>query len=107
MSTWDEAPKSTQAVFDCVKVAAREMCTMACAKIAEAIGGTETRAPAPVSLTKALGYVRDHIRRKRASTGLVAQAVNGAAGPEEAAADDDEAVISRASVLSSIAYPWE
>jgi hypothetical protein len=104
MSTWNDAPKNTQAILDSLKVAARDMCSSTCAKIADAIGAAEKRTAAPVGLSKALGYVRDHIRRKRASTGLVAQAVNGEiAAPDE----DDEAVLSRASVLSAMAYPWE
>jgi len=63
MSTWDNAPKNSRAVFEHLKVLAKRMRTESYGEIATAIGLADAREIAPISLRYPLGLIRDNICR--------------------------------------------
>ena len=114
MSTWDRAPKNTQAVYNRLVRLAGQMRVETYGEIAHAIGEAEGREIAPVSLSRPLGFIRDEICRQRGLPWLNALAVSAddwqpgdSFLPPGVAFGDDEKVLWRGTVLSVFAYPWD
>ena len=114
MSIWTRAPKNTLAVFEHLKLLARQMRVETYAEIADAIGKAERRKIAPISLSRPLGFIRDRICRRQGLPWLNALAVNGTTWlpgdsflPKGVAFGNDEEVLWRGSVLAVFAYPWD
>ena len=114
MTIWDNAPKNTRAVFEHLRLLAKRMRVVTYGEIAEAIGRSEQRQIAPVSLAYPLGFIRDEICRPRGLPWLNAIAVGGDRWlpgesflPEGVALGEDERVLWRGMVLAVFAYPWE
>lgn len=114
MAVWDNAPKNSRAVFEHLTTLAKRMRVETYGEIASAIGAAEGREIAPVSLSRPLGFIRDHICRPKGLPWLNAIAVNGTTWqpgdsflPEGVAFGDDEKVLWRGAVLAVFAYPWD
>lgn len=114
MSTWDNSPKNSRAVFEHLKLLAKQMRTESYGEIAASIGLDESREIAPVSLRFPLGFIRDNICRQRGLPWLNALAVNATTRlpgdsflPENVAFGDDEAILWRGAVLAVFGYPWD
>jgi hypothetical protein len=113
MSVWNNAPKNSQAVFEHLKVLAKRMRVETYGEIAGAIGESEGREIAPVSLSKPLGFIRDKICRPQSLPWLNALAVNSGTWlpgdsflPDGVAFGGDEQVLWKGAVLAVFAYPW-
>jgi len=114
MSIWDGAPKNSRAVFEHLKVLAKRMRVESYGEIAEAIGESENRDIAPVSLNYPLGFIRDKICGPRGLPWLNALAVNASTWlpgdsflPAGVAFGDDEVVHWRGAVLAVFGFDWE
>ena len=114
MSIWDRAPKNTEAVFNRLKLSAERMRVETYGEIAAAIGKTEGRKIAAVSLSRPLGFIRDEICRPQGLPWLNALAVSAddwhpgdSFLPSGVAFGQDERVLWRGAVLAVFAYPWE
>lgn len=113
-SIWDEAPKNSRAVFEHLKLLAKQMRVATYGEIAAAIGEKEGREIAPVSLNYPLGFIRDNICRERGLPWLNALAVNSGTWlpgdsflPKGIAFGEDERVLWRGAVLAVFGYPWD
>ena len=113
MSFWDNAPKNSQALFEHLKLLAKQMRVESYGEIADTIGKAEKREIAPISLSKPLGFIRDQICRPQGLPWLNALAVNAGTWlpgdsflPEGVAFGEDQRVLWRGAVLSVFAYPW-
>lgn len=114
MSIWTNAPKNSQAVFEHLKLLAQRMRVESYIEIARAIGESEGRTIAAVSLNRPLGFIRDEICRKNGYPWLNALAVNlhtwlpgDSFLPKGVAFGKDEQILWRGTVLAVFAYPWE
>jgi hypothetical protein len=114
MTIWDEAPKNTRQVFEHLKELARKMRVETYGEIAAAIGEAESREVAPISLSRPLGFIRDHICRPEGLPWLNALAVSASTWlpgdsflPEGVSFDRDAEVLWRGAVLTVFAYPWD
>lgn len=116
-SIWETAPKNSRAVFEYLKELATKMRVESYGEIAAAIGESEGREIAPVSLSYPLGFIRDEICLARGLPWLNAIAVNSSSWqpgdrflPRDIAFGDDEKVervLWRGAVLAVFAYPWD
>lgn len=114
MSVWERAPKNSELLYKHLCKMARRMRVETYGEIAAAIGTSEGREIAPVSLGHPLGFIRDEICLKNGLPLLNALAVNGDTWrpgdsflPAGMSFGRSEDVLWRASVSAVFAYPWE
>jgi len=107
--------KNTIEVFDVLVEVSKYMQTITYEELSSEVGKKTGTVPAPVSLNKPLGEIRDELCRKRNIPWLNALAVNkGTKIPGESFLppgstlnQDEEVLWWRGMVLQVHAYPWE